>query len=209
MNKNGHKQLATITTIDDVRQDASCDFSSLLKQLRAGIQKRDLRKREDRRDRSGQTHAADILEWQVVAGLLDRVVPEWSYAIHSIVQIGEFVVVTAAITITGVTREAIGTGPANSEIGIKKAEHDALKHAAAKFGVARKLYRNEERFRDPEPNEDADNQQTGQIFDPLAKTAGDLISLKQLLLINTLAKRAQMDPELLCRDAYKANLGEI
>src|SRR5262245_34124635 len=154
MNKNGHKQLATITTIDDVRQDASCDFSSLLKQLRAGIQKRDLRKREDRRDRSGQTHAADILEWQVVAGLLDRVGPEWSYAVRSIVQIGEFVVVTAAITINGVTREAIGTGPANRETGIKKAEHDALKHAAAKFGVARKLYRDEERFRDPDQNED-------------------------------------------------------
>ena len=95
------------------------------------------------------------------------------------------------------------------ESEIKKAEHNSLKRAAAKFGVARKLYRDEERIRDPEQNDDGDSHHPAQICDPLAKTAGDLISLKQLLLINTLAKRAQIDPVILCRDACKAGLGEI
>lgn len=194
---------------EDARQGASCDFSTWLKRLRRGIQKRNLKNYEGQRDRIGQTHSVDFLEWRIVAGLLDRVVPEWSYAIRGIVQIGEFVVVTAAITINGVTREGTGTGSVNGKTGIKKAEHDALKRAAAKFGVARKFYRDEERSHDPKQNEADDNQQTGQIFDLLAKTASGLISLKQLLLINTLAKRAQLDPEVLCHDTYKARLGEI
>jgi len=43
-------------------------------------------------------------------------------------------------TISGVTREGVGTGLADSETGIKKAEHDALKRAAVKFGVVRDCY---------------------------------------------------------------------
>ncbi len=46
-------------------------------------------------------------------------------------------------------------------------------------------------------------------FDPLAKTEGDLISPAQLSRINALAKRAQLDPEALCRDAYRIGLGEM
>ena len=48
-----------------------------------------------------------------------------------------------AITIDGVTREGVGTGTADNETGIKKAEHDALKRAAIKFGIARELYQRE------------------------------------------------------------------
>ena len=46
-------------------------------------------------------------------------------------------------------------------------------------------------------------------FDPLARTEGDLISPAQLSRINALAKRAQIDPEGLCRDTYKIGLGEM
>ncbi|MGH9838174.1 MAG: ParB/RepB/Spo0J family partition protein [Blastocatellia bacterium] len=46
-------------------------------------------------------------------------------------------------------------------------------------------------------------------FDPLAKTEGDLISPAQLSRINALAKRAHLDPEALCRDAYRIGLGEM
>ena len=53
------------------------------------------------------------------------------------------VTVTVAITIDGITREGLGTGYADSEMGIKKAEHDALKRAAVKFGIARELYKKE------------------------------------------------------------------
>lgn len=209
MNSNGHQKSAAIATINELRQGAGCDFTALLKRLRTGVQKRDIRKREGRRDRNGRTHYVNYVEWQVVADLLDRLVPEWSYAVRSISQIGEFVVATAAITINGVTREGIGAGSANSEIGIKKAEHDALKCAAAKFGVARELYRDEEKFREPFEDEDNDDERVALTFDPLAKTKNDLISPKQLSLISSLAKRARQDPEELCRTTYKAGLAEI
>ncbi len=110
-------------------------FSALLKQLSAGVRKEDVKQREGWRDRSGQTHYVDYVEWHTVADLLDRIVPDWSHAVRGVVQIGDFVAVTAAITINGVTREGVGTGPADSETGIKKAEHDALKRAAVKFGL--------------------------------------------------------------------------
>ena len=49
--------------------------------------------------------------------------------VKDIRQIGDIITVTVAITIDGVTREGVGTGIAESEMGIKKAEHDALKRA--------------------------------------------------------------------------------
>jgi len=112
--------------------------------MSAGVRKEDVKQREGWRDRNGQTHYVDYVEWHTVADLLDRIVPDWSHTVRGIVQIGDFVAATAAITICGVTREGVGTGPADSETGIKKAEHDALKRAAVKFGVARDLYRDED-----------------------------------------------------------------
>jgi hypothetical protein len=133
---------------------------------------------------------------------LDRLSPNWSHAIHGIVQIGEFVVATASLRMKGATREGIGTGRADSEAGIKKAERDALQRAAFKFGIVRDLFGDEEAGGglcecDERP------------FDPLAKTKGDLISPTQLSRIKSLAKRAYLDPEALCLDTYKIGLGEI
>ena len=100
-------------------------------------------------------------------------------------------------TIYGVTREGVGTGSAESERGVRKAERDGLKGAAARFGIVRDLDR-----------EENDEQESG-TFDPLAKTKGDLISPKQLSLIRSLAKRARLDPDVLCQETYKAGLLEI
>ena len=149
-NKNQHApvKLAALpqTPASPAHQDSAAEsgFSRLLKQLSQGIRKQDVKQREGWRDRGGHTHYVDYVEWHTVADLLDRLVPDWSHAVRGIVQIGDFVAATAAITINGVTREGVGTGPADSETGIKKAEHDALKRAAVKFGVARDLYRDED-----------------------------------------------------------------
>jgi hypothetical protein len=131
-------------TPDNQQTHTESGVSALLKQLSTGVRREEIKRREGWRDRSGQTHYVDYVEWHTVADLLDRLVPDWSHAVRGVVQIGDFVAVTAAITINGVTREGVGTGPADSETGIKKAEHDALKRAAVKFGVARDLYRDED-----------------------------------------------------------------
>jgi hypothetical protein len=133
---------------------------------------------------------------------LDRLSPNWSHAIHGIVQIGEFVVATASLRIKGAMREGIGTGRADSEAGIKKAEREALRRAAFKFGVVRELSQNDEA-------DDVFREDDERPFDPLAKTRGDLISPTQLSRIKSLAKRARLDPEVLCQDTYKIGLGEI
>jgi hypothetical protein len=184
------------------------DFSALLKRLREGVSRKEIRQREGWRDRNGQTHYVEYVEWHTVADLLDRLVPDWSHAVRNIVQIGDFVAATAAITINGITREGVGTGAADSETGIKKAEHDALKRAAVKFGVARDLYRDED-------GTNESSKRTGNYAqalpprDPIAKNLASLITPSQLALINKLAKRAKLDPEVACQEMYKANLNEI
>ncbi len=73
---------------------------------------------------------------------------------------------------------------------------------------ARQLFAEIERAKplsDPKPPCECDEHP----FDPLAKTEGDLISPAQLSGINALAKCARLDPEALCRDAYKIGLGEM
>ena len=94
---------------------------------------------ESVRQTTEQTAFAGALA--AVAARLDETAPDWSHSVKDIRQIGEVITVTVAITINGITREGVGTGLAGSELGIKKAEHDALKRAGVKFGIARDLYK--------------------------------------------------------------------
>lgn len=196
------------TTSDPQQPKGESNFSTLLKQLSAGVRREDVKRREGWRDRNGKTHYVDYVEWHTVADLLDRVVPDWLHAVRGVVQIGDFVAATAAITINGVTREGVGTGPADSETGIKKAEHDALKRAAVKFGVARDLYRDEDGSNDSSRRM-GNNAPATPPRDPIAKTLADLISPKQLALIDRLAKTLKLDPEVACQEMYQAKLNEI
>ena len=204
MNGNHHPTiLADVSQFPNSLTDGH-DFAHLLQQLSAGIRQGDIKQREGWRDRNGNTHFVDYVEWHTVADLLDRLIPEWSHAVRDIVQVGNFVAVTVALTLNGITREGVGTGAANSETGIKKAEHDALKRAAVKFGIARDLYRDDEKNDEP-----AVQSHHLPSFNPLAQTRGVMISPNQLSLINKLAKSARLDPEIVCREMYKAALPEI
>lgn len=204
MNGNHHPTvLADVSQFPNSLTDTH-DFAQLLQQLSAGIRQGDIKQREGWRDRQGQAHFVEYVEWHTVADLLDRLIPEWSHAVRDIVQVGNFVAVTVALTLNGVTREGVGTGTADTETGIKKAEHDALKRAAIKFGIARDLYRDDEKNDEPSvPSHHLPS------FNPLAQTRGDMISPNQLSLINKLAKSARLDPEIVCREMYKAALPEI
>src|SRR6478672_3760900 len=119
------------------------DFSSTLRELRKNVDPQLVRQRAGRRDRNGNLHMVEYVEWHTVADILDEHAPNWGHSVKDIRPIGDIVTVTVAITIDGVTREGIGTGKTASETGIKKAEHDALKRAAVKFGIARELYKRE------------------------------------------------------------------
>lgn len=164
-------------------------FASVLEELKRPLPDSLVRQRVGWTDRQGREHEVDYVEWHVVADILDSVAPEWSHAVRNITQIGGLVAVTASITIEGVTREGIGTGEAIDEKGIKKAEHDALKRAAVKFGIARELYRKDD--------EDvaAGGSQSARSEDPVARTLTDLVTPKQLVAIRAIGSATGTDAE--------------
>jgi hypothetical protein len=179
-------------------------FANLLRTLRQSIDPRLIKTREGWTDRQGNTHWVEYIEWHTVADILDRVTPDWSHAVRNITQIGDLVAVTAAITIDGVTREGVGAGAADTETGIKKAEHDALKRAAVKFGIARDLYR-----RESDVNEDNGGIAPSIARDPRPKTLGDLVTPKQLWMIRNLGREIGCDVEQECKSLMQCNMEEI
>jgi len=183
-------------------------FAETLKELSHALSPEMIRQRIGWTDRAGRDHEVDYVEWHVVADLLDRICPDWSHEVLSITQIGDFVAVTASITIQGVTRQGVGTGSAYDEMGIKKAEHDALKRAAVKFGIARGLYRKEEEAASLKPS-NAANPQLQFPRDPVAKTMADLVTPKQLVAIRAIANAHGVNAEAQCLELLKCGPEEL
>jgi len=180
-------------------------FTNTLRTLRQPIEPKLVKTREGWRDRNGNPHMVEYVEWHTVADLLDRIVPTWSHSVRSIVQVNDMVAVTAAITIDGVTREGVGTGTADNETGIKKAEHDALKRAAIKFGIARELYQRESEVIE----EQGAAVQNEFPRDPLAKSMSDLVTPKQLGMIRALAREAGVEVEEECQQVLRCRTEEL
>jgi hypothetical protein len=139
----------------------------------------------------------DYVEWHTVADILDETTPNWMHSVKDIRQIGEIITVTVALTIDGVIREGIGTGKADSEMGIKKAEHDALKRAAVKFGIARELYKQESDTieREGAVTETVNNNENGFPANPIAKSLSDLVTAKQLGMIRAISREIGIDAD--------------
>ncbi|MGI8466885.1 MAG: Rad52/Rad22 family DNA repair protein [Pyrinomonadaceae bacterium] len=184
------------------------NFPNTLRQLRQNVDPHLVKQREGWRDRNGNVHLVDYVEWHTVADILDETAPNWSHTIRDIKQIGDIFTVTVAITIDGVTREGLGTGVADSEMGIKKAEHDALKRAAVKFGIARELYRRES---DVIEREGAIPPQTDGGFpaNPIAKSLGDLVTAKQLGMIRAVSREIGIDADEECQTVMNCKTDEL
>jgi hypothetical protein len=181
-------------------------FTNTLRALKQQVDPNFIKTREGWTDRQGNTHMVEYVEWHTVADILDRIAPTWQHAVRNVVQLGDVAVVTCAITIDGVTREGVGTGTAESEMGIKKAEHDALKRAAVKFGIARELYQRESEVIERQGTAS----QPGQMpRDPLAKSMADLVTPKQLGMIRALAREAGVDPEEECQSVLRCKTDEL
>src|SRR5690349_2731105 len=174
----------TLPDVGTEHNDNVYDFSTTLRELRK-VDPALIRQRAGRRDRNGNVRMVEYVEWHTVADILDEHAPNWGHTVKDIRPIGDIITVTVAITIDGVTREGVGTGKTASETGIKKAEHDALKRAAVKFGIARELYKREfDLIEQDETSVPAEPRPTG---DTVAKTLGDMITSKQLAMIRGLA----------------------
>lgn len=184
------------------------DFSATLQELRRNVDPKLVKQREGWRDRNGNVQTVDYVEWHTVADILDDVAPHWTHTVKNIEQIGDIMTVTVAITIDGVTREGIGTGNAHNEMGIKKAEHDALKRAAVKFGIARELYKKEsdviERGGSLGSNDD-----DGFPTQPVARNLGELVTAKQLGMIRALARELRIDADEECNSVMSCRTDEL
>ncbi len=188
-------------------QNNVLDFSSTLRELRKTVDPQLIRQRAGRRDRNGNVHMVEYVEWHTVADILDEHAPNWGHTVKDIRPIGDIITVTVAITIDGVTREGVGTGKTASETGIKKAEHDALKRAAVKFGIARELYKRE--FDLIEQDENGVTAEPRAARDTVAKTLGDMITSKQLAMIRGLAREANVDADAECTTVMHCGIDEL
>jgi len=191
-------------------RDNVLEFSATLRELKKNVDPNLVKQREGWRDRNGNVQMVEYVEWHTVADILDEAAPNWAHTVKDIRQIGDLMTVTVAITIDGVTREGIGTGLAQSEIGIKKAEHDALKRAAVKFGIARELYKKESDVIESEGSASA-NDDGGVEFpaDPIARSLGDLVTAKQLGMIRAIARAINIDPDDECNTVMHCSTDEL
>jgi hypothetical protein len=184
----------------------SLAFSATLRALRQQVDANVIKTREGWTDGAGHAHLVEYVEWHTVADVLDRVTPTWSHSVRNVVQIGDMVAVTAAITVDGVTREGVGTGTAESEMGIKKAEHDALKRAAVKFGIARELYQREADVIEREAGAQGMSQFPR---DPVAKSMAELVTARQLGMIRGLAREAGVSMDETCASVLRCTTEEL
>lgn len=188
------------------------EFTDTLRELRKHVDPNLVRQREGWRDRNGTIRTVDYIEWHTVADILDETAPNWAHSVKDIRTFGDVIAVTVAISINGVTREGIGTGYAGSEMGIKKAEHDALKRAAVKFGIARDLYKKEFDAFDTDGAPAAAQQEADKAqfpSDPVAKSLSDMVTTKQLGMIRAICRENNLDPEEECLAVMKCKVNEL
>ena len=167
-------------------------FESILAALSEPLPETVIRQRVGWRDSSGEERWVDYIDWHTAADILDQVCPDWSHEVREIAVIGDLVAVTAAITIKGVTRCGVGVDSALDERGIKGAEHDALKRAAVKFGLARSLYSKGQNKRKSTPQSSA-RQKTSK---EASSKENDGVTDKQLSAIYAIAKAKSLDAQL-------------
>lgn len=202
--------LKEVPAVEQTEETANnvLNFTTTLRELRKNVDPELVKQREGWRDRNGNTHYVDYVEWHTVADILDENASNWSHTIRDIKQFGDIFTVTVAITIDGVTREGIGTGTAETELGIKKAEHDALKRAAVKFGIARDLYKKESDTIEregavPPPQND------GFPSNPIAKSLSDLVTAKQLGMIRAISREIGVDADVECQTVMNCKTDEL
>ncbi|MGI8542669.1 MAG: Rad52/Rad22 family DNA repair protein [Aridibacter sp.] len=186
-----------VQEVDGSNSNNVLDFPTKLKALRKDLNPELVKQRQGWINRNGEVQMVDYVEWHTVADILDETTPNWMHSLKDIRQIGDIITVTVALTIDGIVREGIGTGKAESEMGIKKAEHDALKRAAVKFGIARELYKQESDTieREGAVQVNANNNENGFPANPIAKSLSDLVTAKQLGMIRAISREIGIDAD--------------
>jgi hypothetical protein len=166
-------------------------FSSLFRVLNEGESSSD--RAPDRRVESNSVlEQVDDADLKTETEILDMVAPSWSYSIRAIQMIGNMIVVTVSITVDGVTREGIGVGSGELEDALRRAEDEALKRAADKFGITRlDAHSRAELIEQTVALKHAG----GSPYDPEARSMAELVSPRQLGIMRALARESGVDAD--------------
>lgn len=176
-----------------------------LRALSEPIDPKLIKQREGWTDYSGNKHMVDYITWSTAADLLDKHTPAWEFDIEEAYYFeeGNYWVCRATITINGVKRRGIGTGAGCDEKAIKKAEHDALKRAAVKFGIARELYRDDDENHEVINGVPPKPQPKPILSNPLAKSVSELATPKQVVLIRSICRDLDIDIDVELQETMK------
>jgi hypothetical protein len=178
--------------------------------LMAKIPADKIKQREGWRDRNGNTHYVDYVEWHFVVERLNSVLKEnWSYDVE-LLPSNNVPIFKATIILhvdgQDIKRSGIGTGKDWEELGIKKGASDALKRAAVNFGIAIELY-----YKDLAENYEGsgDGNGGGGQPNPIARSLSDLITAKQLGMVRALAREIRVDPDEECTRVNQCKTDEL
>ncbi len=202
------------------------EFAAILSELRKPVPEELIKEREGFTDRGGRVHMVKYVEWHTVADILDNTCPDWSHRITDIREVGDGgLAVVVELEIAGVTRQGMGVGAIDSAMGVKKAEHDALKRAAVKFGIGRELYHKEAAAEEAEGEYQSrqrysgggqqqytgGQQQQPQGFpaNPVAQNLAEMVTTKQLGMIRAVAREANVDADAECMDTMNCRISEL
>jgi len=190
--------------------------------LMAPIPADKIKKREGWRDRNGNAHFVDYIEWHTVVERLNEVCGvSWTFDVELLNDVRcDVPIFKATITVmTGImpiNRSGIGTGKDWSELGVKKGASDALKRAAVNFGIAIDLYKKD---LDSDSGDwsggyqggggQQQRQSGGAPANPIAHSLTDLVTAKQLGMIRSVAREAGVDPDDECNKVMRCKTDQL
>ena len=206
MRQPSFKEMSLVSNENPIQFIASNNVMNFPNAVRENFDINSYSTRENLSDRNKNVRLDYSLSQNKVAEILDQSTPNWSHSVRDIKQIGNVVMVIVAVTIDGITREGIGTGLLNTEEGVKKAEQDALTHAAFKFGIARKSHQTNSFERQ------SSFPSTNSIefpANPIARSLGDLVTAKQLGMIRAMAREKKIDIEKECQTVMECRTDEL
>ena len=110
INETKTQETATLFEINEIASNV-LDFSTTLRELRKTVDPNLVRQRAGRRDRNGNVHMVEYVEWHTVADILDEHAPNWGHTVKDIRPIGDIIDFLRRQFVLATSRPDAATGP--------------------------------------------------------------------------------------------------
>lgn len=190
---------ATVTEVDHDNGTVTYETQGytlereVITQLSAPLTKEEIKERYGWKDKAtGKVVNVEYIEWSTVIRRLNDTYPAWSMKIIDMQQLKGFVKCEVELTIAGITRPGVGTLDGDDETAWKGAASDALKRAAAMFGVALELY-----------------EKAGEVREAGASKEDSVATQNQIKFINDLCDKQDKDSVKLSKRLFNKDLKDL